>query len=474
MSSPGRSQLHFEPFVHLVDVTERSALVAWGGFYLRPGDDGWAVVDDDELPDGRTSGGTIGVESAPYGRATVDVFDDGRLVASASTVENNHVWIEGLEPDHEYRYRVAVDDAEWGVGDRWDWQLGPAGGGLVPSGRRYDLRLRTHPDADDDVPVSVVAVGDYGVGIVNGDDGRRQLAVARTMERLAANRTVRALVSLGDNIYHGPEDQLAQTGAEDDDWYFTFYEPYRYLIDHLPLYPAAGNHDGADEELNDDRAQLADNFHLQSRFRRAVDDGRASCDPGLFYRVSIGGLLELVCVDTTRGDEQGHHYFDDEQHREWLDDTFPTTSGRRAQWLVPFAHHPAWCAGPHHTGMVEQFHGLIPRYERAGVRLVLAGHEHNFQHGEHRGLHHVVAGAGAKLDTRRPTRWAEAQIDAWAAQPHCVLVEAQPDRLVVTPYGPPPGPDGQPVPLLAEGPDGDIGPAAFVITPDGQSNAPSN
>ena len=148
--------------------------------------------------------------------------------------------------------------------------------------------------------------------------------------------------------------------------------------------------------------------------------------------------------------------------------------GRRAQWLVPFAHHPAWCAGPHHTGMVEQFHGLIPRYERAGVRLVLAGHEHNFQHGEHRGLHHVVAGAGAKLDTRRPTRWAEAQIDAWAAQPHCVLVEAQPDRLIVTPYGPPPGPDGQPVPLLAEGPDGDIGPAVFVITPDGQSNAPSN
>ena len=117
------------------------------------------------------------------------------------------------------------------------------------------------------MPVAVLAVGDYGVGIVNGDDGRRQLAVARTMERLAANRSVRALVSLGDNIYHGPEDQLAQTGAEDDDWYFTFYEPYRYLIDHLPLYPAAGNHDGADEELNDDRAQLADNFHLESRFR---------------------------------------------------------------------------------------------------------------------------------------------------------------------------------------------------------------
>ena len=269
MSFAGRSQLHFEPFVHLVDVTERSALVAWGGFYLRQGDDGWLVVDDDELPDGRTSGGTIGVESAPYGQATVDVFDDGRLVASASTVERNHVWVEGLEPDHEYRYRVDGGRCRmgWSVRDGIG-SSARAGGGLAPSGRRYDQRLRTHPHADDDVPVAVLAVGDYGVGIVNGDDGRRQLAVARTMERLAANRSVRALVSLGDNIYHGPEDQLAQTGAEDDDWYFTFYEPYRYLIDHLPLYPAAGNHDGADEELNDDRAQLADNFHLQSRFRR--------------------------------------------------------------------------------------------------------------------------------------------------------------------------------------------------------------
>ena len=249
--------------------------MAWGGFYLRQGRDGWRVVDDDDLPDGRTSGGTIGAESAPYGLATVEVFDDERRVATSSTGERNHVWVDGLEPDHEYRYRVTVNGTDWAGGERWGWQLGPATGGLAPSGRRYDQRLRTHPHAEADVPVAVLAVGDYGVGIVNGDDGRRQLAVARTMERLAANRSVRAIVSLGDNIYHGPEDQLAQTGAEDDDWYFTFYEPYRYLIDHLPLYPAAGNHDGADEELNDDRAQLADNFHLESRFRGAAEEGRA-------------------------------------------------------------------------------------------------------------------------------------------------------------------------------------------------------
>jgi hypothetical protein len=462
--SDGLSELHFEPFVHLVDVTDRSALVAWGGFFLRRTEHGWRVVDDDELPDGRTAGGTIGARSATYGAAVVELFDgEGRVVASASTVEHNHVWVEGLEPDHEYHYRVTVDGAEWAAGERWDWQLSPDGGGLAPCGRRYDQRLRTHPQADDPVPIAVVAVGDYGVGIVNGDDGRRQMSVARTMERLAATRPVRALISLGDNIYHGPEDQLAQTGAEDDDWYFTFYEPYRYLIDHLPLYPAAGNHDGGDEELNDDREQLADNFHLESRFGPAAEDDRSSCDPGLFYRVRIGSLLELVCVDTTRGDGQGPHYFDDERHRRWLDDTFSPARQPRAQWLVPFAHHPAWCAGPHHTGMVEQVERLIPRYGQAGVRLVLAGHEHNFQHGVHGQLHHVVAGAGAKLDTRRPTRWTEAQTLAWTAEPHCVLVEARPDRLDVTPYGPS-GPDGEPATLLARGPTGEVRPAAFAIT----------
>ena len=466
MSATPRDHVHFEPFVHLVDVTERSALVAWGGFFLRAAEDGWVVVDDDDLPDGRTTGGTIGAESASYGPARVDVLDGGRIVASASTDERNHVWVEGLEPDHQYRYRITVDGTEWASGERWDWRLGvDGGGGLDRSGRRYDLRLRTHPVGD--VPAAVLAVGDYGVGIVNGDDGRRQLAVARTMERLAAARPVRALVSLGDNIYHGPEDQLSQTGAEDDDWYFTFYEPYRYLIDHLPLYPAAGNHDGADEELNDDRAQLTDNFHLEARFGQAAGEGRASCDPGLFYRVPIGGLLELVCIDTTRDQERGRPYFDDERHRRWLDDTFGTTGGPSdVRWLLPFAHHPVWCAGPHHRGMSEQLDAMIPRYERAGVRLVLAGHEHNFQHGRHGALHHVVSGAGAKLDPRRPTRWAEAGIDAWAAEPHCVLIEADHDQLTVTPFAPSAG-EGEPRPMDAWGLDGAVRPARFVIDANG-------
>ena len=115
--------------------------------------------------------------------------------------------------------------------------------------------------------------------------------------------------------------------------------------------------------------------------------------------------------------------------------------------------------------MEEQLATLIPLYERAGVRLVLAGHEHNFQHGQHGPLHHVVAGGGAKLDTRRPTRWRETATTSWAAEPHCVLVEAERDRLVVTPFGRPAA-DGAPAPVDAETADGAPSPAGFVIRAD--------
>ena len=458
----------FEPFVHLVDVTDSAALVAWGGFFLVQEPEGWRVVDDEEIEPERRPSGTIGARSAPYGEATVEVLDDaGRVVASASTTERNHVWVEGLEPDTSYRYRVVVDGEPWAEGERRDWVLEPGGQPGAPRnvGRRYDLRLRTHPPADEPVPVTFLALGDYGVGINHGENGRRQDEVARTLEHLAATHPVRFVVSLGDNIYHRPGDELKQTGDEDDDWYLTFYQPYRYLIDHLPVYPAAGNHDGSDEEDTDDRAQLADNFHLDERFGPGVDEGRASLDPGLFYRLRVGALLELLCLDTTWGEQEGVHYFDDEKHRRWLEEALPDrrTRGDGPTWRIPFAHHPSYCAGPHHHNMEEQIDRVVPLYRRAGVRLVLSGHEHNYQHSRVDGIDYVVAGAGAKLREEPPDRCEDAGTVSWAVEPHCLLVQVDAGSVTVTPWGPS-GPGGDPRPIQRRAPDGSAAQDNLVVS----------
>jgi hypothetical protein len=43
------------------------------------------------------------------------------LRPSASTDERAWVWVEGLKPETDYRYRVEVDGEERAAGELWDW-----------------------------------------------------------------------------------------------------------------------------------------------------------------------------------------------------------------------------------------------------------------------------------------------------------------------------------------------------------------
>ena len=107
---------------------------------------------------------------------------------------------------------------------------------------------------------------------------------------------------------------------------------------------------------------------------------------------------------------------------------------------------------------------LLPLYDQAAVRLLMSGHEHNFQHGRTGTLDHLVSGGSAKLEERTPTRFTEAGTLEWAAAAHCLLVEVHPDRIEVTPYGAT-GADEEPQPLALVTPDGDPAPSTITITP---------
>lgn len=62
--------------------------------------------------------------------------------------------------------------------------------------------------------------------------------------------------------------------------------------------------------------------------------------------------------------------------------------------------------------MVER---LVPLFEEAGVRLVLSGHEHNFQYAVVDDIHYVVSGAAGKLRTEPPRDFEQAGTVACAA-----------------------------------------------------------
>jgi tartrate-resistant acid phosphatase type 5 len=452
-------EVHFEPYLYLAGLTHKSALIAWGGFYFKVARKtaDWKLVDDSDLdnvhPPRRSS---IGSKSDPYGPARVEVRDaDGAVVATGETRTANHVWVSGLDADRTYSYRVFVNGEEWAAGPRRDWQLGrtPGEQGLVESGRSYENTFRTHPRPDGDAPLVFAAIGDFGTGVRRpSTDHRRQRELASALEAAVGREGIRLVLTTGDNIYAGRSllgIPVGATGDEDDDWFFTFFQPYRYVVNRIPFYPCIGNHDGNETEVNDDRDQIMDNFYLAERLLGEEAAGRASIGPGLFYRFRYGSRIELVCLDTSRRFLLfGERFFRHANHAPFLAAAFPERDGADApRWRIAFAHHPPYCAGPMWGNSRSSIEHLVPLYRRSGVKIVLSGHEHNFQHALVDGIHYFVTGGGGKVRPGVPRGFAEAGTVGFCPRVHFLLVRIEGDRAVVSPIGE----DGRPLPVV--GPD---------------------
>jgi hypothetical protein len=433
-------EFHSEPYLYLPSVSHKSVLVAWGAFYFRVTTRGASkLVDDDDLkyvhPPRKDS---IGARSAPYGPARVDVYDAaGRLAASAETEAVNHCWVTGLAPDTEYTYKVFVKDEEWARDERWDWSAEARA--LVQNGGRYDNRFRTHPDPMTPAgTLTFAAIGDFGVGVKQVSATRRQQPVADALRHAVDTEDVRLVLTTGDNIYAGKTLlglPIGSTGEEDDDWFFTFFQPYRYIINRIPVYPSIGNHDTAESEDNDDRAQVEDNFYILQRIAGEEAAGRASFGPGLFYRFRYGSAIEFICIDTSKESVLGgRRLFEFPRHWAFLDEAFPASSVDVPRWRIPFGHHPPYSAGPRHHN-TKSMSRLLPLFARAGVRAVFSGHEHNFQHSRAGGIDYFVTGAAGKFRGGTPDEFASAHTLSWSAECHFLLGRIDGDRMFVRAIG---------------------------------------
>jgi hypothetical protein len=301
--------------------------------------------------------------------------------------------------------------------------------------------------------VRFVVLGDYGVGVRKRTrKSVRQQRLAKALARLVHEDHVRLVLTTGDNIYLSAEGGIYGSGVEDDDWFFTYYQPYRYVIDRIPVYPSVGNHDTGDTELSDDRGQLEDNFFLHERFQER-HGYRSSLDPGLFYRLDYGSDVVFLCLDTSLAEELPHkHFFEDPRHRKFLETCLARAENHAPRWRIPFGHHPPFCAGPHHDNSAELVEHLVPLLERAGVPLMFSGHEHNFQYSVNNDVHYFVTGAGGALRRGRPRYFEQAHTVAWADEGHFLLVSIEANTCRVELVGA--DDDGNPRTIHPKSPDG--------------------
>lgn len=439
--------IHREEYLYLPALAHDAVLIAWGGFFFEveqeDDEEEWKLIDDDKLPRRAGRRQCVGESAEPYSpRAIVYVTDvkTGETLSVAVTAAN-HAVVRGLKPETEYTYRVVVIEAdgrrrEWAAGPLNDWVI-VNGQNLMSAGGRYDNRFRTFPAPTAPSPAfNFAVIGDFGRGVRKLSAGARcQREVAEALEQAVNERGVRLILTTGDNIYAKTFLGIptGSGGDEDDDWFFTYFQPYRYIINRVPVFPAIGNHDEAESEQSIDREQIYDNLYLREHFRQLRPAADASLEHGLFYRFRFGADVEFVCLDTSKG-SSGKRHFDLPENQPFITSAFAPPTPR---WRIPYSHHPAYCAGPQHKSSLSLRQFLKER--AAGVRVSFSGHEHNFQYARDGEQHHFVTGGGGKFRDGKPSasRLVEEMIRAWGGndEGHFLLIELDKAGMKVLPIG---------------------------------------
>lgn len=135
-----------------------------------------------------------------------------------------------------------------------------------------------------------------------------------------------------------------------------------------------------------------------------------------------------MCLDSSRRFLLfGERFFRHANHAPFLEAAFPpfVEAAGGPRWRIVFSHHPPYCAGPMYGNSRSSLEHLVPLYRRSGERLVLSGHEHNFQHSRADGIDYFITGGGGKVRSGRPSGFEQAATVGWAAAVHFLLVQGE-------------------------------------------------
>ena len=258
--------------------------------------------------------------------------------------------VSEAEPQRQHALRIGPLSAD----TSYRYRLWARGGSLVAEG------TFTTPPPPATRAVVFAAVSDSG-----WPDG----AEAQVAQAIAGSRPApELLLHGGDVIYpHGAREGYRPY----------LFEPFARVLDHLPLFPALGNHDLETEKgapWGEAFVTPANNAEASERY--------CSFDWG-----DLHVLVLDVCSFVCRPGSTSWSFVEQD------------LAAARGAWKVVVLHTPPYTGGPNGSN-ADVVRYLCPVFEARRVDVVLSGHDHCWERFEPKGgvLYLVIGGGGAPAD----------------------------------------------------------------------------
>jgi hypothetical protein len=256
------------------------------------------------------------------------------LIPAARVGARHQAVVSGLEPGQSFHYQIQAN------------------------GRPLGSIFTARSDPGPNTAFRFVAFGDSG----SGDES--QQAVARAVETVGPDLAL----LLGDIIYPNGAPAFFDSA---------FFQPYRRLLPQTTFWPALGNHD---VETGNGR-KLLGLFTLPPtgpRYRGIQSGHNYSFDYGNAHFAAIDSNQNERMLKRVVGP--------------WLKADMDASD---ADWKFVFLHHPPYSSGTEHGSDHKIRSTLSPTFEQAGVDIVFAGHDHEYERTMPiHGVVYIVSGTG--------------------------------------------------------------------------------
>lgn len=239
-----------------------------------------------------------------------------------------------------------------------------------------------------------IVMGDWGR---NGADHQRE--VAAQMARVAQLANTQFVIATGDNFY--PSGVIS---AQDPLWKYSFEDIYSDFRLQWDWYPVLGNHDyKSNPDAQVAYSRISRRWRMPARYysRKFFINGDSS-QQVLIAFIDTNPLIPEFYSNREYGPQVRNQ--DSSKQKRWLAGVLADASPS-VKWKMVVGHHPMYSAGgrtdSYDTRAIRR--SLEPMFEKNGVDVYLAGHEHSLQHLEPgRHTHHFISGAASEATPVHP------------------------------------------------------------------------